>query len=114
MISRLGHHLNKPVLVSMPPLFADGKPRSCKLIGIEPAGLWLENEDLTRRAFPAADGSLAPIFVPFTQIAYVVEGAAALPIPAAGKDATSTASAPPKRQRRRRNMPAARALTERS
>jgi hypothetical protein len=73
MINRLGNCINKPVLVSMPPIFADGKPRACKLINVELTGLWLENEDLTRRAFPDAAESLATVFVPFTQIAYLVE-----------------------------------------
>jgi hypothetical protein len=107
MIKRLGHHINKPVLISMPPIFTDGKPRACKLIGIEPAGLWLENEDLTRRAFPDADESMATVFVPFTQIAYLVEGTTVARAPAVRNHTTSTARAPQKRPRRRRNVPAA-------
>jgi hypothetical protein len=106
MINRLGHHINKPVLVSMPPLFADGKPRACKLIAVEPAGLWLENEDLTRRAFPDADGILATVFVPFTQIAYLAESVSAPPVPAAGTTASAL-------QKRRRNAPAGSTATER-
>ena len=113
MINRLGHHINKPVLVSMPPVFADGKPRACKLIGVEPAGLWLENEDLTRMAFPDADESLVVIFVPFTQIAYLAKGTTTPLVPAAGKDSTSAAPTPQRRERRRRNVPAASRLKER-
>jgi hypothetical protein len=114
MINRLGHHINKPVLVSMPSIFADEKPRACKLIGVEPAGLWLENEDLTRMALPDADESLAPVFVPFTQIAYLVEGMTARPVPVAGNDATSTAPGPLRRERRTRNVRAASTVKERS
>ena len=101
MISILGHYVNKPVLVSIPPLFADGQPRACKLIGIEPGGLWLESEDLTKLAFPNADRrSAAKIFVPFTQIAYLVEGTTTPPVPPASNHSTSTPTASPKPARK--------------
>lgn len=98
MINRLGHHINKPVLASMPSIFRDGKPRVCKLINVEPAGLWLENSDLTKMALPDADERLATVFVPFTQIGCVGDGITGPPVPAAGNNKTLTASA---RERRR-------------
>ena len=81
MVSILGHHVNKPVLVSIPPLFGNGELHRCQLVGIEPAGLWLESEGLSRIAFPDADPRPATVFVPFTQVAYLI-GAPAVPPPA--------------------------------
>ena len=71
-VSMLGHYLNKAMLVSIPAIFGNAEPRLCQLVGIEPAGLWLESEDLRRVAFPDAKPRSAATFVPFTQIAYVV------------------------------------------
>jgi hypothetical protein len=51
------------------------------LVGIEPAGLWLESEHLSRKAFPGTAPPPTPVFVPFTQIAYLI-GAAGVPPPA--------------------------------
>jgi hypothetical protein len=81
MVSKLGHHLNKPVLISIPPIFTTAEPRHCSLVGIEPAGVWLESEDLSRIAFPSAERFLATVFVPFTQIAYLVGAPPAAPTP---------------------------------
>jgi hypothetical protein len=72
MVSTLSYHVNKPVLVSIPPIFPDGGPRHCRLAGIEPGGLWLESEDLSRIAFADTEAPPAWVFVPFTQIAYLV------------------------------------------
>jgi hypothetical protein len=80
MISMLGHYLNKTVLVSIPAIFANDEPQPCKLIGIEPAGLWLGNDDLTRRAFAQAPEQRA-VFVPFPQIAYLAAPASPDPDP---------------------------------
>jgi hypothetical protein len=81
MVRILGHHVNKPVLVSVPPIFGKSEPQRCRLVGIEPAGLWLESEHLSRKAFPDADPPPTPVFVPFTQIAYLI-GAPVVPPPA--------------------------------
>jgi hypothetical protein len=100
MINRLAHYINKPILVSMPSIFKDGKPRACKLVNVEPAGLWLENN-------PNADEPLATVFVPFTQIAYLGDGITVPPVPAAGNDKASTLSVRQRRRRRGQNAPVA-------
>jgi hypothetical protein len=100
MISILGHYVNKPVLVSIPPLFADGQLRACRLIGVESGGLWLESEDFTKLAFPNADRSAAKVFVPFTQIAYLVEGTTAPPVPLASKPTGKAPAVSPAKKRR--------------
>jgi hypothetical protein len=81
MVRILGHHVNKLVLVSIPPIFGQSEPQRCRLVGTEPAGLWLESEHLSRKAFPNTEAPRTPIFVPFTQIAYLI-GAPVVPPPA--------------------------------
>jgi hypothetical protein len=99
MISMLGHQVNKPVLVSMPAIFRDGELLACTLIGIETSGLWLESSDLvnTLRADSAAE-SPKKIFVPFTQIAFLMEGPVAPP-------SGGTGAAPPSTPRPARGSP---------
>jgi hypothetical protein len=47
---KLGHFLNKTILVSIPALFEDGACRSYTLRGVDlPGGLWLQSDDLSRR-----------------------------------------------------------------
>jgi hypothetical protein len=76
MTPKLGHLLNKTVLVSIPTLFEDGACRSYKLLGVELHGLWLQSNDLSQRLL--ADNqqvliSASPVvFVPFAQIAGVL------------------------------------------
>jgi hypothetical protein len=76
MTPKLGHLLNKTVLVSIPTLFDDGACRSYKLLGVELHGLWLQSDDLSQRLL--ADNqqvlvSASPVvFVPFAQIAGVL------------------------------------------
>jgi hypothetical protein len=72
MVSRLGHFVNKAVLVSIPRIFADIRPRNCRLISLEASGLWLESEELLRIAFSDAERTPNVVFVPFTQVAYLV------------------------------------------
>ncbi len=75
MISSLGHHLNKTVLVSIPPIFED-QPVTCTLAGIEAAGVWLVNKDLSKKLLHGDDDrTVVPIFIPFAQIAYLLEAA---------------------------------------
>ena len=103
MINMLGHHVNKFVLVSLPSIFPDIAPRACKLIAVEEGGLWLESEVLTKTIFPNAErGNTKQIFIPFAQIACLVEDAAARPVPARLDKATAGIPAHPKR-----NPPAA-------
>jgi hypothetical protein len=68
MTYRLGVLVGKPVLVCIPQLFSDDEPRACRLSGVEPGGVWLESEDLTRIAFGETEQPPAPVFVPFAQI----------------------------------------------
>jgi len=72
MISSLGHYLNSVLLVAIPSIFEDAKPRSCKLTGIEAAGLWLAGAELADKVSRSGDGESASVFVPFTQIAFLL------------------------------------------
>lgn len=92
MVIRLGHSVNKAVLVSIPLIFSDARPRDCRLIGLEPTGLWLESAELWRAAFPDDERPSGAVFVPFTHIVFLVEARAAAkrPSPRARND-------PPKR-----------------
>jgi len=67
---KMGQYVNLRVLVSMPALFQDG-PLTCKLIGAEPSGLWLESEELFERL--GLHPQQPSVFIPFTQIAFVTE-----------------------------------------
>jgi hypothetical protein len=80
MISKLGHHINKPLLVSIPPIFGNTQLHRCRLIGTEAAGLWLESDDFPRAAGGDAASLPALVFVPFTQIACLA-GDSAVPPP---------------------------------
>ena len=103
MINMLGHHVNKLVLVSIPSIFADSEPHICKLVGIEPSGLWLESEDLTRTIFPNTEsGPVKNVFIPFAQIAYLVEDTTTRPVPTPSHKSTATIPSGP-----RRNAPTA-------
>jgi hypothetical protein len=93
MVSKLGHHMNKPVLVSIPPVFGNTDLHRCRLIGAEAAGLWLESDDFSRLAGADADSSPASVFVPFAQIACLAE-APAVPPPGKSVPIASTAEAP--------------------
>src|ERR1700722_3787548 len=92
MVSRLGHYVNRAVLISIPPIFSDPRPRDCRVIDLEPTGLWLESADLWRIAFPDAEKPPSAVFVPFTHIAYLVEAP-----PASQAPATRPRNAPPPR-----------------
>jgi len=82
MVSKLGHHINKLVLVSIPPIFGNKELHRCRLIDAEAAGLWLESDDFPRIAGGDAASLPALIFVPFTQIACL---AGDLAVPPPGK-----------------------------
>ena len=77
MTTKLAHCLNKTILVSIPALFGDDQPRPCKLIDIEPSGLWLEAEDFAERIRLADKRppwfTTATAFFPFPQIAYLLD-----------------------------------------
>ena len=75
---KLGHSLNRTVLVSIPAFFGDEDTRACTLVDIEPAGLWLASDELKDQLGPAVDLAeswTAPVtaFFPFAQILYVVD-----------------------------------------
>ncbi len=108
MAPQLNASLNRPVLVAIPALFADTEVRRCRLVGVEPSGLWLVAVELANAIQPRAERAGAEteappaIFVPFAQIAAVVPVAAA-PVdaaiglkPAAAAESTRpTGSTPP-------------------
>jgi hypothetical protein len=76
----LSNYVNKIVLVSTPFVFKEGDPCPCRLVAVETAGLWLESAELREKMLPNAEGRAeAAIFVPFTQIAYLVEDIPAPP-----------------------------------
>lgn len=79
MVNSLGHHLNKPVLVSIPPIFGNAELHRCQLVGTEAAGVWLESDDFTRIAGVGVNPLPASIFVPFAQIACLVADSTAGP-----------------------------------
>jgi hypothetical protein len=93
MVSILGYHVNKAVLVSIPPLFGNGEPRRCYLIGTEPGGLWLRCSDLSLTARFNEKPEAVTVFVPFTQIAYLLEASAE-----ASRDAVMTNTSGPRRK----------------
>jgi len=75
---KLAQSLNRTVLVAIPAFFGDEETRACKLVEIEPAGLWLACDDLKDRLSPAHEISAAwtaPVigFFPFAQILYLVD-----------------------------------------
>jgi hypothetical protein len=75
---KLAQSLNRTVLVAIPAFFGDDGTRTCTLIEVESAGLWLACEELRNRLGPAAEistGWTAAVtgFFPFTQILYVVD-----------------------------------------
>jgi hypothetical protein len=72
-VSRLGHSVNKVVLVSIPLIFSDARPRDCRVIGLEPTGLWLESAELWHTAFPGDETPSGAVFVPFMHIVFLVE-----------------------------------------
>jgi hypothetical protein len=73
----LAHSLNKIVSISIPLLFDDKLPRLCTLVGTEAGGVWLQITDPNFKLFPTDKGRVAPanpnVFVPFAQIAYLLE-----------------------------------------
>lgn len=73
MIKMLDHHVNKIVMVSIPSMFGDDEPRNCRLVGVEVPGLWLESQEFSGAlAAPDAHQHLPAVFVPFTQIVYLI------------------------------------------
>jgi hypothetical protein len=76
----LGHSLNKAVSVSIPLLFGDALPRVCTLVGAEAGGVWLQITDPSFKLFRTDKNRVAQanrnVFVPFAQIAYLLDSAA--------------------------------------
>jgi hypothetical protein len=79
----LAHSLNKIVSISIPLLFDDKLPRLCKLVGTEAGGVWLQIADSNFKLFQTDKGRVSPanpnVFVPFAQIAYLLESTTADP-----------------------------------
>ena len=108
MVSSLGHHLNKPVLVSIPPVFGNAELHRCRLVGTETAGVWLESDEFARITGMGANPLPAAIFVPFAQITCLAADPSALP-PAepARAEPQREASNPPRAGTRPKSRPAA-------
>jgi hypothetical protein len=75
---KLAQRLNRTVLVSIPAFFGDGDARTCTLIDVESAGLWLACDELRDQLGTAHEISpewTAPVtgFFPFSQILYAVD-----------------------------------------
>ena len=75
---KLAQRLNRTVLVSIPAFFGDGDARTCTLIDVESAGLWLacdELRDQLRTPHEISPDWTAPVtgFFPFSQILYAVD-----------------------------------------
>jgi hypothetical protein len=74
MTNMLEHLVNKIVRVSVPFLFKDSGPCPCRLVAVETCGLWLAGAELAEKLFPDAEKQIEPVvFIPFTQIAYLIE-----------------------------------------
>jgi hypothetical protein len=111
MVTMLGRHVNKSVLVSIPPVFGSDELHQCQLVGIESGGLWLESSGLARIAFDNAEAAPIAVFVPFTQIAYLIGAPGASPANKPKSATVSAESATPSRkaparvpQKRRRQV----------
>ena|ERR1700722_4077490 len=75
MINLLGNQVNKLILVSIPSIFKGDDPQLCRLIAIEPPGLWLASEELNGTLLAnIKDRQSGAVFVPFSQIVYLLEG----------------------------------------
>jgi hypothetical protein len=72
MSSMLGRYLNRNVRVSIPTLFPDGPSCVAELVAVERSGVWLESPALTHVVYPDTPPESARVFIPFTQIAYIV------------------------------------------
>lgn len=69
----LGRYVNRTVRLSIPILFPDGAPCVGTLISVESAGVWLDSEALTKAVHLHNAPQPAQVFIPFAQIAYIVE-----------------------------------------
>ena len=86
--SLLSNCLNKSVQVASAAIFGDERPRVCKLVGLEEAGVWLASEELAKLVYGDAAAGAAGVFVPIAHIAYLIPGPAP---PARALDAASPA-----------------------
>jgi hypothetical protein len=76
----LSHSFNKAVSVSIPSLFGDALPRVCTLVGTDAGGIWLQITDPSFKLFRTDKDRVARanpnVFVPFAQIAYLLDSTA--------------------------------------
>ena len=91
----LGRYVNKTVRVSIPVLFPEGPHCVVELLAVEPIGVWLEGEALLHAVYPRNPPESTRVFIPFAQIAYIVEDTSP-PEPVAGEKEEAT---PPKPKR---------------
>ena len=73
MSSILGRYINKTVRLGIPALFPEGPPCVAELLAVDSAGVWLESEGLTHAVYPHNPPESARVFIPFAQIAYILE-----------------------------------------
>lgn len=97
---KLAHCLNRTVLVSIPAFFGDDTSRTCTLVEVETAGLWLACDELKDRlgtAYEISGEWTAPVtgFFPFTQILYIVDPSQFAVLARGGQRPTPPASATP-------------------
>ena len=96
MPPKLRQYLNRPIMVSIPALFEDGRCHAYILHAIEEDGLWLSSDELVARLLPEAD-RIGPtrlqqgVFVPSAQIAALVLPMPPAPVDVAAAPAVATA-----------------------
>ncbi|MGA8742242.1 MAG: hypothetical protein WB561_13740 [Terracidiphilus sp.] len=79
----LGHLVNRRIMVSLPDLLGTSDPLTCVLISNEVAGIWISSPELAEKLCPPQPaGDTPPIFIPFTQIGFVVSAESSQPPPA--------------------------------
>lgn len=85
----LGHYVNRRIMVSLPDLLGTPDPLTCVLISNEIAGIWISSPELAEKFYPSApDGHTPPIFVPFTQVGFVISAESPQP-PSASKSSAA-------------------------
>ena len=83
----------------IPVIFGDNEARLLTLAGIETSGLWLIGEEIQRKLFPQLEPENGEaIFVPFTQIVYLLQGGA--PLGSAAKGERGEAKGPARKKKR--------------
>src|ERR1700722_7896320 len=98
MLSHLGQHANRRIIVSLPALLGSPDPLTCVLVSSEIAGIWILSPELAEKLYPIdlAGHTPPPIFVPFTQIGFIVSAELQQPPPPSESPASPEAHEPSK------------------